>query len=289
MTLYYYCSAESFVSIVTNKTIRLSMLSLTNDYLEGQWALRCFEEMCKADEVTKAAAEKLRGMVERGGQIALVAGFCLSEQMDQVSQWRGYAADGAGFGVGFSNERLREYYRDNREFGFSLQRVLYHKEEQEADLAPLLASAKSFVARGALKSQVPSLLDAANSEQWEEEKNRIQKEWRGLHLSLMPMMFRLFVMKNPAFCDEEEWRAMAILISVPGKPQTDQLKLCKYRAAGDRVIPYVDVDLTLVKDGIIEEVVLGPKNITPEPFVRGLLESSGFAAVRIRKSAASYR
>lgn len=292
MTLYHYCPTESFVSVISKGSIRLSMLNMTNDYLEGRWALHRFEEMCKADDTTKPSSERLRSIAGRGGEIALVAGFCLSEQVDQVSQWRGYAGDGTGFSIGFNNQRLielGEHYRDNSDFGFSLQRVLYDKEEQDAVLAPLFASAKSYVERGALKSQVGSFLDAANPEQWEEEKARIQKEWKGLWWSLMPMMFHLFMMKNPAFSDEREWRVLAFLISKPGEIEIDQLKLCKYRAAGDRVIPYVDVDLALVKGDLIEEVVMGPKNITPEPYVKGLLESSGFKNVRIRRSAASYR
>ena len=268
------------------------MLNMTNDFLEGRWALHRFEEMCKADEVTKPSSERLRNIAEKGSQITLVAGFCLSERVDQVSQWRGYAGDGAGFSIGFNNQRLKElgeYYRDNCNFGFSLQRVLYHKEEQEAALASHFAAAKAHVERGALKSQVGTILGWANPEEWEEEKARIQKEWKGLWWSLIPLMFRLFVMKNPAFSDEREWRVMAHLVSKPGEIELDQLKLCKYRAAGDRVIPYVDVDLAFSKDGIIEEVILGPKNITPEAYVKGLLESSGFTSVRVRRSEASYR
>jgi hypothetical protein len=49
------------------------------------------------------------------------------------------------------------------------------------------------------------------------------------------------------------------------------------------VVPYVDVDLSLVKEDIIEEVLLGPKNITPERYLSGMLENSGFKKVRIRR------
>ena len=292
MTLYHYCSTEAFVSIVSSGTLRLSMLNMTNDFLEGRWALHVFEEMCKRDDATKQHLERLRVIAARGGEITLVAGFCLSEEPDQVSQWRGYARDGTGFSIGLRRDRIDQlgsHYRDNFGFGFSLQRVLYRRDEQEAELAPLFRSAKSFVERGALKSQAVTLLNLANREEWELEKTRIQKEWTGLWWSLAPMMFQLFMMKNPAFSDEKEWRVMAFLVSKPGEIDLDQMQLCRFRAAGDRVIPYVDVDLSLVKEDVIEEVLLGPKNITPERYLSGLLENSGFKNVRIRRSEASYR
>jgi hypothetical protein len=150
MTLYHYCSTESFASIVGSKTIRLSMLNMTNDYLGGQWALRCFEAMCQSDPITSPVSAKLKEIAEQGSKMALVAGFCLSEQVDQVSQWRGYANDGTGFGIGFNRQRLKqlgEFYRDSEKsgFGFSLQRVLYNKEEQEGAFAPCIEGAKRYV------------------------------------------------------------------------------------------------------------------------------------------------
>ncbi|GMQ62471.1 hypothetical protein [Vallitalea maricola] len=36
-TVYHYCSVDTFFSIIQNKTIRLSDLNKTNDYMEKRW------------------------------------------------------------------------------------------------------------------------------------------------------------------------------------------------------------------------------------------------------------
>lgn len=36
-SIYHYCSLETFSQIVKNKTIRLSDLNKTNDYMEKKW------------------------------------------------------------------------------------------------------------------------------------------------------------------------------------------------------------------------------------------------------------
>ena len=35
--IYHYCSLDTFAQIIKNKTIRLSDLNKTNDYMEKKW------------------------------------------------------------------------------------------------------------------------------------------------------------------------------------------------------------------------------------------------------------
>ena len=42
--LYHYCSLETFISIISNKCLRLSDLSKSNDYMERKWIINIIEE-----------------------------------------------------------------------------------------------------------------------------------------------------------------------------------------------------------------------------------------------------
>ena len=104
--LYHYCGLDAFLSIIKNSTLWLSDIRKSNDYLECVY--------CR-DKIN----EKIRGFLEDDKEaleawdfgyninsdlsmdmISYVA--CFSENKDQLSQWRGYADNGAGIAVGFS-------------------------------------------------------------------------------------------------------------------------------------------------------------------------------------------
>lgn len=38
--IYHYCSLETFAQSIKNKTIRLSDLNKTNDYMEKKWGMK---------------------------------------------------------------------------------------------------------------------------------------------------------------------------------------------------------------------------------------------------------
>ena len=38
--IYHYCSLDTFAQIIKNKTIRLSDLNKTNDYMEKKWGMK---------------------------------------------------------------------------------------------------------------------------------------------------------------------------------------------------------------------------------------------------------
>jgi len=47
--IYHYCSLETFVQIIKNKTIRLSDLDKTNDYMEKRWGMELLQEALKGE------------------------------------------------------------------------------------------------------------------------------------------------------------------------------------------------------------------------------------------------
>lgn len=58
--------------------------------------------------------------------------FCLSEEADLLSQWRGYADDGRGVCIGFKKEALELYLKTKVENNsITLNKVLYSDDDLE--------------------------------------------------------------------------------------------------------------------------------------------------------------
>jgi len=64
---------------------------------------------------------------------------------------------------------------------------------------------------------------------------------------------------------------------------------CLFRSRNDRLIPYRQYELKKLTSESISEVIIGPKNVTPEIFVEMFLRQNGFNNVKISRSAATYR
>ena len=62
-----------------------------------------------------------------------------------------------------------------------------------------------------------------------------------------------------------------------------------FRARGDHIVPYLRLPIPDDKKGCIKEIILGPRNRTPEPVIRAALEKYGFHNVDIKPSKATYR
>ena len=46
--IYHYCTLDTFVQVIKNKTIRMSDLNKTNDYLEKTWGKRfLYDTLCE--------------------------------------------------------------------------------------------------------------------------------------------------------------------------------------------------------------------------------------------------
>src|ERR1700759_4828234 len=104
MNLYHYCPNAAFLSILSKKEVWASDFSLSNDILEGKWIREVFSEYCTEKGMSSSDKERLLGYLETVISLAGAAGFCLSEEADLLSQWRGYADDGRGVSIGFSKE-----------------------------------------------------------------------------------------------------------------------------------------------------------------------------------------
>jgi Protein of unknown function (DUF2971) len=188
-----------------------------------------------------------------------VASFC--DDGDNLSQWRGYGAQGHGFAIGFNRERLRLIAQAQ---GYQLVRLMYVKSEQEEQFETALRDAVPIVAGwGADRTTAPPAVQ---------------------QLLLLGIAFTLATLsvKNPYFKDEKEWRLAHLIL--PGLFDGH----ARARRTSDGEIPYEEIALVdqTTAETPFAEVVIGPmaRSHTSVEEVRSLLDRNDLELVSIRTS-----
>ena len=285
--LYHYCSTASFHAIIESHALWLSSLSLSNDTMEGKLVASAIARLAERDSLDQDSLRRIQdaiGILEKDYD---GLGFCLSEDSDLLSQWRGYAENATGVSIGFSSEYLKWLSSENRSRdipGFTLAKVAYEPSAHDASVAPTYLKVKDLIAAGALKmlGRRSLLTDTRTDEEIERDNASIwSAAWNlfGDTLGLLPELFRL---KAPAFREEREWRLISYLV----KGGEDH---CSHRVVHDRVIPYRKIELIEFERHPIAEVILGPRHGTPPEIVQNFLQLNGYGLVKVRPSEASYR
>ncbi len=254
--------------------------------MEGKLVAEILGRIAKADGLDQAATQRLQKLVSGLEQVIDGFGFCLSEDGDLLSQWRGYAADATGVSIGFSKDYLEQFAEASRpqeKPGFTLQRVEYDLEMQERLIKPTYIEIKKLINEGALKFPGKhSLLDARSDDEVKRDNEKIKSAFSQLSVTVLTLFTKLFLLKTSAFREEREWR----LISYFVKTGDD---MCSFRALNDRIVPYREFELLESESGSIVKVFLGPKNTTPNYVIESFLKQRGFPDVTILRSEATYR
>jgi hypothetical protein len=286
MTLYHYCSNRTLLSILSGRSVWASEFSLSNDTLEGKWL-----RVVLSDYFTErgmSASDKEEVLPHLDSLMALMGGtgFCMSEESDLLSQWRGYADDGCGVSLGFNREyfeTLGNLKRDrNDAFNASLTKVEYDPRRQKELIAEHADAIVELVSKGVLRQ--PSLL------LYDEDKEKQRREaFRSMRLRFFIFFFHLYTLKNPAFAEEREWRLISHILASQHSDRAKQLSDMEFRSSRDRIVPFRSIMLEDIGLPAITEVVLGPKNITPEEVIDAILRKYNWPDVQIKRSSASYR
>ena len=284
--LYHYCSNKNFHSIIESHSVWLSSLSLSNDSKEGKLVAEILTRLANEDGLDELTKQRLQQSAIRLEGIIDGLGFCLSEKGDLLSQWRGYADDASGVSIGFSKEYLDEVDRtikDQNKAGFTLQKIEYEIQEQIKLIKPTYTEIKELIVKGAYKNTgLRGLMDSRNKDEIAKDDEETFKIFSDLSVTVLTLFSKLFLLKSPAFREECEWR----LISYFVKSGDDN---CQFRASNDRIIPYREYKLPVLKHNSIEEIILGPKNLTPDYVVESFMQKNGFKDTKILHSTASYR
>ena len=286
-SLFHYCSTSAFDSIISNRSIQLSSLRLSNDTMEGKLVNEIIEKLAIQDALDDASIKNLHDAVRFVTDLYDGLGFCLSEVGDLLSQWRGYADDATGFSIGFSKEYLLSLPADHAEKERSpciLTKVEYDLPNQEALVKPTYEEAKQILNSGELQiPSPPGLLSTKSEEDFNKEIEVAKRAFFGMYSAIHRVVPNLYALKTDAFREEQEWR----LTSYVPKGDTE----CSYKTLKNCIVPYIEIELTKLDKGLepILEVVVGPKNLTPTDVVQNYLNKYGFDNVTISRSKATYR
>jgi len=202
-TLYHYCNASAFVSIIQSRSLWLSSLKLSNDTMEGRIINRVVMELARKDGLNAYALERLEESVGFIEQMFDGLGFCLSEDGDLLSQWRGYADEASGLSIGFSQdylEKLALFNKEKETSTFTLKKVEYEPDIHTKQVAPTYAELRKLIDAGAFKipSLGASLLSFQTDEDIKVERQAIENNNKVLFFKLLGLLPKLFLLKAMA-------------------------------------------------------------------------------------------
>ena len=271
--LYHYCSNQTFLSIIENVSIRLSSLSLSNDSMEGKLVTDIVYHLAQDDGLQLKDIERLQAYINGVEQIIIGLGLCLSVEGDLLSQWRGYANDGAGVSIGFSRKYLEELSEASnaigqRQPGFTLEKVAYEMEKQIEMIKPIYEEIK---------------LKLGNNQMWLGNNPITASNLVGDIRAKLSFIGKQFLLKIYAFHEEKEWRLVSLSSR---KPHHEK---CSFFAKNDKIVPYREYELKELRTEPISEIILGPKNVTPIGLVEKCLEQNSFKDFEVKRSEATYR
>jgi hypothetical protein len=195
--------------------------------------------------------------------------FSLSTESDLLSQWRAYASGGRGVAIGFDLSEMikivgcwRDWLKQENKIVFAP--VDYGAQQQELVIDYLSQRLKErdevyerhqigLDPRGSGKTRDLPLLQTVN--------------WLRETLRTFEPHF-----KNPAFCEEQEWRLIYYRKTEPFVQDSTQTALLPqgYRAKEDDLIPYVEFKLATC----IKSVILGPLCKADIKTVQDMLDAS---------------
>lgn len=302
--LYHYCSLQTFQTIIENNSIWLSDISKSNDSKELQWIKgQCEFYILKAwvdfleskdddqrfNDVTSDDFKKideLKDLIKNYNNTKTWA-FCLSEKNDDLSQWRGYADDGAGISIGFKSgtfeaiQAVSHYIDDESDLYF--KKVNYSKPQVH----------KFFYDHLKLNEITPEFTS--------------EKVIEKLTKCVISSIWNAPFFKNESFKDEKEWRlaySMSYSDLLHGimptvLPHTDKLahsieSKYGYIVKNNELISHIELKFQEIKS-LISTITLGPKarmtalELKEYLISKGILKNVSDKSIKIHISGSTYR
>lgn len=274
--IYHYCSADTFNSICTNKTIRLCDIFSMNDSMEMHWGYSIWMKVANdlISDFGYDFIDSIDKIINISGTKCLVLASCFSLEGDVLSQWRAYSNDATGYCLGFSAEDLLK-------LNIRALRVEYDQDKQVEEL----------------KCVVKALYDV------EQELALDDKYGKDFINACLGIAYDLAAFKNPAFQEEKEIRLVHLLNF---QESNDSLKLIdsggeyfgnkgkpnevKFLISQNMPKAYIDINFSNSNQiNPIREVIIGPKNGVVHSAISIYLETLNIGSVKVEKSRASYR
>lgn len=180
--------------------------------------------------------------------------FSLSEERDDLSQWRGYAREGQGFTVGFCGPSLSEVSGPDLQYSFV--QVEYSHERQEAALRRLLSALEKAIRKATEEfAEDKAIEEAAKCFDW------VVENWAAVN-------------KHQSFRLEREWRIVEFV------PEADRAAEVRVRVSERRLVSYVELQPQSSDTGKLplKTIGIGPGFTGAEQYaaVKSLCDTAGY-------------
>lgn len=316
--LYHYCSNEVMISILKNKQLWMSDISRSNDYselgiflpnifyeIEDLYNTNPFELKYNDENNIYALVDLLRDVDKYIGG-ARINGFltsfvvCFSEDGDSLSQWRGYANNGKGCSLGFSQTELEHYCKKHQDrINFKKVQYIDHDEakrilrvqaeellefirklrDESKDLFHGKAMTEKIINQNMMLLLIGKIEDfVLNSLQYKWNSFKEENEWRMFFTGITKDDKTLFGEQSELSVFKQKYDKDMILHG----------KLCFY-AKEDCIIPYYPIYLFELSNIPIKQFILGPKNRSYEQDIKLLFAKEKMGDADISRSSISYR
>ena len=293
--VYHYTNAQNFQKIIESRKIRFSDLFYTNDPSEIMHSLDIAKAVFKSSfidkseyhtELGKFFFEKInRCHLSNTGKFLT---FCSSVEFDDLGQWRAYAADGAGFALGFDWSLLERaislrVVKLSRSFHSALMK--YNDTLLNELFLRIWKITDQYVNFNGLANY--SLLSQAN------------------YLRFLSGIVAMFIAsiglfsKHHGYNSEKEYRLAVYQRKKSNKNQSlvdEDRELrelleddsdIKYYERDGQLIPYLDIDFPIEA---LKEVRIGPACNNDVETIRGFLKSLDYLGdIKVEKSDIPYR
>jgi len=278
--LFHYTNAAGLIGIVRDEAVWATDYRALNDSQEFRIGLECTDSVISRMKSEAPLDRHQKWLNVLSNMIGFwrskrfrpfVASF--SEKADQLSQWRAYSSQGAGYSLGFSSFAPNvAVISDEGETPFpnpglhvALLKCTYDStkfcEVLQKDLEELLVAADRW--SDSVRDEVVAVEFATAA---------------GRHIT-----FSIPQLKHEAFREEEEWRLVAYPEDIP----TD---LVQYRVSTRGLLPYVLVRLSPHKQRLdINRLIVGPtQSDRGMAFATEFMEQKGYKDVSVTHSRAPY-
>jgi hypothetical protein len=257
--LYHYTTQVGLLGILESRYIWATKIQFMNDATEFRTAIETVatELRSRAPDPFDPSPEHARvdALFDQLSAVESTDVFVISltEEGDQLSQWRAYSGRHSGFAIGFDVATLCKVASEH---GFSLDRCIYDPQAHSLLAATLVDSGLLWLSHSGRMTR------------------RRCREFRRTLLKWAPMF------KHYTFDEEREWRLVSTS-HLATSPETG------FRPGPSTIIPYYKLPLH-AKDGssVLSSVTVGP---TPHPelsveSVHALASARGFDGVHFRES-----
>lgn len=297
--VYHYCSVETFLSIIQNSCLWMGNVRHSNDLTER---VPLINALCRqltdaiSPNLSSSDSARLKEIMtqfqeDAQGTYNPCYATCFSFQPDLLSQWRGYADNGAGVAIGFHGDYFASC-------SSQLRALLARPIEYLSPNGPIPDSIKNLPSFELHFQQIKALIqeviqipfDQPGYPATDEQHTRFSYLITKIQSYFEEFLYPSIFYKSIAFQEEAEFRlafsTSADLREVDDTiyapdfsvafPDLFSISSAKFRYARGQLQPYCEFSFAPCKQSIIGKIRLGPKCTLKASDIYYLLATNGY-------------